>query len=180
VVVGEEVSTVDGHLLVLFLERALPPGRPALETIAAAHEQGALCIVAHPFDWLVSSFGDALIRHCGGQRPSWRIDGVEVFNASLPFSGMNARASTVTAALGLPACGGSDAHHFSTVGLGYTLFPGTSADDLRQAIIRGEVRAGGRAWTAGHYAALAGLRARRGLARAARIVTRPMRLHRVA
>jgi hypothetical protein len=105
---------------------------------------------------------------------------VEVFNASLPFPGMNARASIVTAALGLPACGGSDAHHFSTVGLGYTLFPGTSADDLRQAIIRGEVRAGGRAWTAGHYAAVAGLRARRSLARAARIVTRPMRPRRVA
>ncbi|MGQ9826355.1 MAG: PHP domain-containing protein [Roseiflexus sp.] len=180
VIVGEEVSTADGHLLVLFLERTLPPRRPAAETIAAAHEQGALCIVAHPFDWLVSSFGAALIRHCGGALPSWPIDGVEVFNASLPFSRMNTRASLVTAALGLPACGGSDAHHFSTVGLGYTLFPGTSADDLRQAIIHSEVRAGGRAWNAGHYAAVAGLRARRGLARAAQIVTRPIRLRRVA
>jgi predicted metal-dependent phosphoesterase TrpH len=175
VIVGEEVSTADGHLLVLFLERALPPGQPAPETIAAAHEQGALCIVAHPFDWLVSSFGAALLRYCGGDNPTWPVDGVEVFNASLPLPGMNARAASVAAMLGLPACGGSDAHHFSTVGLGYTLFPGATADDLRQAMICGNVRAGGRSWAAGHYAAVASLRARRGLARAARAVTRPVR-----
>ena len=60
VIVGEEVSTADGHLLVLFLERALPPGRPAPETIAAAHEQGALCIVAHPFDRLAG----LVVRRC--------------------------------------------------------------------------------------------------------------------
>ncbi len=40
VIVGEEVSTAEGHLLVLFIEDALPPGRPAAETIAAAHAQG--------------------------------------------------------------------------------------------------------------------------------------------
>ncbi len=174
VIVGEEVSTADGHLLVLFLERALPPGRPAPETIAAAHEQGALCIVAHPFDWLVPSFGASLLRYCSGDNPAWPVDGVEVFNASLPLPGMNERAASVATALELPACGGSDAHHFSTVGLGYTLFPGSTADDLRQAILRGDVRAGGRAWAAGHYAAVASLRARRGLARAARAVTQPI------
>ncbi|GIW02253.1 PHP domain-containing protein [Roseiflexus sp.] len=176
VIIGEEVSTTDGHLLVLFLTHALPPRRPASETIAAAHAQGALCIVAHPFDWLVSSFGTPLLRYCGGDHPIWPVDGVEAFNASLPLPGMNARAASVATTLGLPACGGSDAHHFSTVGLGYTLFPGTTANDLRQAIIHGEVRAGGRSWAAGHYAAVAGLRARRGLARAARAVTRPARV----
>ncbi|NWG22171.1 MAG: PHP domain-containing protein [Chloroflexi bacterium] len=172
VVVGEEVSTADGHLLVLFLERVLPPGRPASETIAAAHEQGALCIVAHPFDWLVPSFGAALLQHCAGASPAWPVDGVEVFNASLPLPGMNARAAAATADLGLSAFGGSDAHHYSTVGLGYTLFAGAGADDLRQAMIRGDVRAGGRSWAAGHYAAVAGLRARNGLARAARVMAR--------
>src|SRR5262245_53031652 len=37
VIVGEEVSTAEGHLLALFIERWLPPGRPAAETIAAIH-----------------------------------------------------------------------------------------------------------------------------------------------
>lgn len=172
VVVGEEVSTLDGHLLVLFLERALPPRRPAVETIAAAHEQGALCIVAHPFDWLVSSFGHAMRRHCAGTMPFWSVDGVEAFNASLPLPGMNARAAAIAAELSLTACGGSDAHHYSTVGLGYTLFPGRSANDLRHSIRHGDVRVAGRSWGAQHYAAVAGLRAQRKLARAARVIQR--------
>src|SRR5215218_11522871 len=49
VVVGEEVSTADGELLALFIERRLAPGRPAAETIAAVHEQGGLCVAAHPY-----------------------------------------------------------------------------------------------------------------------------------
>src|SRR5215207_1074336 len=49
VVVGEEVSTADGELLALFIEQRLPPGRPAAETIAAVHEQGGLCVAAHPY-----------------------------------------------------------------------------------------------------------------------------------
>jgi predicted metal-dependent phosphoesterase TrpH len=48
VIVGEEVSTAEGHLLALFIERELPPGRPAAVTIADAHAQGGLCIAAHP------------------------------------------------------------------------------------------------------------------------------------
>jgi predicted metal-dependent phosphoesterase TrpH len=40
VVMGEEVSTADGHLLALFVDTFLPPGRPAAETIAAIHAQG--------------------------------------------------------------------------------------------------------------------------------------------
>ena len=40
VIVGEEVKTADGDLICLFLERAIPPGLSAVETIAAAREQG--------------------------------------------------------------------------------------------------------------------------------------------
>jgi predicted metal-dependent phosphoesterase TrpH len=39
VVIGEEVSTADGHLLALFVDTFLPPGRSAAETIAAIHAQ---------------------------------------------------------------------------------------------------------------------------------------------
>ncbi len=50
VVVGEEVSTREGHLLALFIETPVPPQRPAVETIAAVHAQGGLCVAPHPFD----------------------------------------------------------------------------------------------------------------------------------
>ncbi len=37
VIVGEEVSTAEGHLLALFIERPLAPKQPAATTIAAVH-----------------------------------------------------------------------------------------------------------------------------------------------
>src|SRR5688572_11519374 len=42
VLIGEEVKTADGDLICVFLERAVPPGLPAAETIAAARDQGGL------------------------------------------------------------------------------------------------------------------------------------------
>ena len=49
VVVGEEISTLNGHLLGLFLEECVPPGLSALETIGEIHAQGGLAVAAHPF-----------------------------------------------------------------------------------------------------------------------------------
>ena len=154
VIVGEEVSTADGHMLALFVERWLPPGRPAAETIAAVHAQGGLCIAAHPFDWLVPSMGHAgLAWRCAGPRTGeWPLDGVEVFNAAMVFQSGNTVAGELSDGLGLARCGGSDAHSPSTIGLGYTLFPGASADDLYRAILRGQTQAGGSPWRAGHFA----------------------------
>ena len=148
VVIGEEVSTADGHLLALFIDTFLPPGRPAAETIAAIHAQGGLAIAAHPFDRSVPSLG----RH-GLARPGWHFDAVEGFNAGVFWlqRGCNLIARQAAGALGLPLTGSSDAHTLATVGLGYTIFPGHSADDLYRAIVRGEVRWGGSYWSLQQY-----------------------------
>ena len=50
VIIGEEVKTADGDLICVFLERAIPPGLSAVDTIAAAREQGGLVGIPHPFD----------------------------------------------------------------------------------------------------------------------------------
>src|SRR5262245_32656349 len=49
VVVGEEVSTLNGHLLALYLEERIPAGLSAAETIELVHAQGGLAVAAHPF-----------------------------------------------------------------------------------------------------------------------------------
>src|SRR5712691_7482613 len=48
VVVGEEVSTLGGHLLALFIEERVRPLRSLRTTIGEIHEQGGLAIPAHP------------------------------------------------------------------------------------------------------------------------------------
>lgn len=81
VIVGEEISTADGHLLALFIDTYLPPGRPAAETISGIHVQGGLAIAPHPFDRSVPSLG-----RFGLTRPVWRFDAVEGFNAGVIWS----------------------------------------------------------------------------------------------
>lgn len=147
IIVGEEVSTSEGHLLALFIEQPIPPRRSAAATIAAVHAQGGLCIAAHPYDMVVPSLGRyGLQTRAAAPSRDWHFDAIETFNASLWLASNNTRAATVAAALELPACGGSDSHHLATIGLGYTLFPGRNAADLFQAVLCGQTRADGRYW----------------------------------
>ena len=49
VVIGEEVSSRDGHIVGLFLERRVRPGMSAAATVHAIHDQGGLAVAVHPF-----------------------------------------------------------------------------------------------------------------------------------
>src|ERR1700687_1413566 len=49
VIVGEEVSSRDGHIVALFLERRVRPGMSAAATVDAIHDQGGLAVAVHPF-----------------------------------------------------------------------------------------------------------------------------------
>ncbi len=152
VIVGEEVGTADGHLLALFIQERLAPGRPIERTIDEVHAQGGLAVVAHPFDVISSSL---LGRHC---RP-WSeealarlpVDGIEVLNGSLVRHVANVRATNLARRLGFTALGGSDAHHLAVVGQAYTCYAGHTAEDLRRAIVDGTTWAGGRSWRARQY-----------------------------
>ena len=162
VIVGEEVSTAEGHMLALFIERWVPPGRPMAETIAAVHAQGGLCVVAHPFDTLVDSAGANRMRQNsrGPRTGNWQLDGIEAFNAGSWIAASNRQAERFGMETGLARCGGSDSHTLGTLGRGYTLFPGASADDLYRAIVSGQTASGGARWSFGDYAEVAAYRSR--------------------
>src|SRR5439155_21315190 len=117
-------------------------------TIAAIHDLGGLTIAPHTYDRSVSSLGRLYLQH-----DDWIFDAIEVFNAGVIWSqrNCNGAAQRAAAAMGLPAIGGSDAHTLATTGLGYTLFPGTGANDLYRAIQAGQVGWGGRYWGPGQY-----------------------------
>src|SRR4026208_2541216 len=50
VILGEEVSTADGEVVGIFLQRTTPRGLSADETADAIHEQGGLVSIPHPYD----------------------------------------------------------------------------------------------------------------------------------
>ncbi len=45
---GEEISTLEGHVLAYFISYRVEPGMSAAETIRAIHAQGGLAVAAHP------------------------------------------------------------------------------------------------------------------------------------
>ena len=148
VIVGEEVSTADGHLLALFIHERLPKGRPAKETIQAIHAQGGLAIAPHPFDPLVASLGKRNPSLAG-----WALDGIEVFNAGVyrTARGCNRHAEHTAQGLKQTMLGNSDSHSLATIGRGYTLFNGNTANDLYRALKSGQTQWGGSYWrTADH------------------------------
>src|SRR6266702_2326182 len=49
-IVGEEISTREGHMLALFIEKRIQPGLSIERSIELVHEQGGLAIVAHPLN----------------------------------------------------------------------------------------------------------------------------------
>jgi len=146
VIIGEEVSTADGHLLALYIHEPLPRGRSATETIRAIHAQGGLAIAPHPFDHLVASLGRR-----NPTLEGWAFDGIEVFNAGVYRTerGCNHHAVRVAQQRKQTMLGNSDSHSLATIGRGYTLFDGSAentAKDLYRAIQHGQTQWGGSYW----------------------------------
>jgi predicted metal-dependent phosphoesterase TrpH len=119
VIVGEEVRTRDGDLICLFLETAIPPGLSAMETIAAAREQGGLVGIPHPFDKMRGS----LLRDAAMASLAPHVDWVEAHNARLVGHG-NEDAALFARDNDLPGIAVSDAHSVMEIGVAYMALDG--------------------------------------------------------
>lgn len=135
VIVGQEVESEHGHILGLWTPELVKPGMSAAETVNAIHAQGGLAIIAHPYAprwWHKHGL-------CRGETAIYDevdFDGVEVANSTplLLFANFQARAYWRRHQDRLAATGGSDAHMLSVMGTSRTIFPGSTAEDLRTAL----------------------------------------------
>jgi predicted metal-dependent phosphoesterase TrpH len=142
---GVEVSSRDGHIIALFVERLIPRDLSAAETIVAIHEQGGLALAAHPFAWLP---GLKEFAGVGAQFVERDFDAVEVRNSTPTEFFNNWRTHRLNRRQREPKAeyGGSDAHFLWAIGRTWTEFPGRGAGDLRRAIEARTSRAGGLTW----------------------------------
>jgi len=148
VIVGMEVTTLSGHLLIYDIEKPLPSLRSLEKTLALAHERGGLCVVPHPMSWLIRSVGQRdLMRVMRHNREGVHFDGIEVLNPSLAGRVTHRKTLEMNrSTLHLPEFGGSDAHILGLVGSGYTEFEGRTADDFRRALKAKSTAYGGHFW----------------------------------
>jgi hypothetical protein len=120
VIVGEEVRTLQGDLICLFLERPVPRGLSAVETIAAVREQGGLVGIPHPFD----RYRGSLSKGPGIEPIAPLVDWIETHNARIMVGDGNERAAAFAREHGLPGVAVSDAHSVIEVGVAYTTLDG--------------------------------------------------------
>ncbi len=135
VIVGEEVTTLGGHLLALFIDRPVRPYRSLRATIAAVHDAGGLAIPAHPLvPYPLCAQGWMLRRLLDDPDAAVRPDAIETFNPTTLGKPWHARVTRFADEHGLAHVGNSDAHALEAIGSGWTTFPGRDGADLRRAI----------------------------------------------
>ena len=148
VVIGEEVSSRNGHIVGLFVERRIGPGMSAAATVHAIHEQGGLAIAVHPFWRTMRRNGTRVVHGVGWLAAELDFDAIEVENATPGFYVFNQMARRLSVGLGSAEVGGSDAHILDAVGRAFTEFPGKTPKALRTAIETATTNAGRRRYRA--------------------------------
>lgn len=135
-VLGEELRIRDNNgsyeILGLFLNDRIKT-RDIDEIVDQIKEQGGIACLPHPFDPFKARFNnrDYLAK---------KIDAVEVFNARCPLPIFNEKALTFAKRHKLGMTAGSDAHTEQEVGRAYVEADVNDLDDLKQAILRGEIK----------------------------------------
>jgi predicted metal-dependent phosphoesterase TrpH len=139
IIPGVEVSTKQGHLVVLGVREPLPAGRHIMETIRLAHSLGAVTILPHPYHMWRHGVARRVPESIGA------VDAIEVFNSRYIVGSANRKAARVARKVKVAQVGGSDAHNARFVGFGYTLVAAEpEVGSILSAIREGRTMAGGR------------------------------------
>ena len=118
IIPAEEVSSAEGHILALGIDRLIPRDLSIQETIDRIHEAGGYAFAAHPYRWW-SGLGEE-------NTLKYPFDGIEARNGrSVPAA--NRRSERLARRVGKPMTAGSDAQTPRHIGEGYVEVP----DDLK-------------------------------------------------
>lgn len=151
-IVGEEITTQEGHIGGLFLKETIPTGLSVQETLARIRVQNGLAIAVHPFYHSRMTHAKYATMDGIGATTLLRnnafIDSIEIVNATPTLADENLGASILNKTLLFNAeVGSSDAHILAAIGMGYTLFEGRSAQDFRRAVLEHQTRAMYKNWS---------------------------------
>jgi predicted metal-dependent phosphoesterase TrpH len=133
VVLGEEVSTSDGEVVGVFLQRTIPRGLSANETADEIHRQGGLVSIPHPFDpFRGSHIKEGPLRSLA---ELGKIDMVEVFNCRVTLQRHNVEAADFAARYGIPGIAASDSHSSFEVAMAFNALPHfETAEELKAGL----------------------------------------------
>jgi predicted metal-dependent phosphoesterase TrpH len=138
VIPGMEVSSSEGHIVALNVNKAVPRGLTAVETVERIHEAGGVAIACHPYVYFKGCLNNAV---CSA------FDAIEVINArAFPFGRSVRKAAEAAEKYKLSKVGGTDAHYGPQIGYGYTIINAKQAtvEAVAEAIVEGHCEPYGR------------------------------------
>ncbi len=149
VIIGEEVSTLSGHLIGLFMKKRIKRYTNLIDTIKDIHGQGGICIIPHPLSWLTTSLGERAIRKVMESKDDdVYFDAIELMGPSIAGKITEKKARKLNENLWhLPKVAASDAHSLKGIGTCYTIFEGKNSEDLRKSIKKNKTSYNGRHWS---------------------------------
>ncbi|MDH5816310.1 MAG: PHP domain-containing protein [Candidatus Nezhaarchaeota archaeon] len=124
---GVEVKTDVGDVILLFVDEEIKIERFD-ELLDYAKSVNAITILAHPYR-----------KHVMVEESARKVQVIEVLN-SRSFKSANLKALSLASKLNKPIMAGSDAHTASEIGRAVTIIEGSSEDDIRGRLLKGEVR----------------------------------------
>lgn len=143
VIVGEEVSTDMGHVLVYYIKKEIKPGKVE-QVIKEARKQKAICVLAHPYNLVQDQLKKLMFdtkRKSLTKEFEHKIklfDAIEGFNSRCYLKKENKLAQKLAKKYKKPMTAGSDAHFKNEICNSWVEF-----DDkltLRQAIKSGKIK----------------------------------------
>lgn len=116
IIVGEEISSLEGHIIGLFLTKYIPPHQPIKQVIQQIKAQNGLVYIPHPYSTFRSGIGEETLDLIKDD-----IDIIEVFNSRSFFPSENSKALNYAKKYNIMCGAASDAHELINLGKTYIL-----------------------------------------------------------
>ena len=136
VIVGEEISTQEGHLIGVFLEKKIEAHMPLKDTVRAIKDQGALVYIPHPISFFRRGISEKEM-----EKVVKDIDVIEVFNSRIWLPFIEDRTRAFAKKHNIIQVSASDAHGKKELGravMGIEHLP-SSALEMKQLLKKAKV-----------------------------------------
>lgn len=116
IIVGEEITTKQGHLIGLFLTRKISKDIDIFDAINQIKQQGGIVYLPHAFDYRRHG-----IKLHDAERYIDKFDIIEAFNSRTVTFGINNAAEEFATIHNKPKASGTDSHSFGEIGRSYNI-----------------------------------------------------------
>jgi len=137
VIPASEITTSEGDLLALFINKKFQAGLSLIETILRVRDEGGVCIAPHPMAGgmgMKSLSAYSILKALKNPQVAQTLIGIETYNGTAIDRMSNHYAKVFASGLNIAQTGSSDAHVIDTIGFGATEFEGNTPQDLLNSL----------------------------------------------